>query len=201
MKNGNKIFYIIILIFLGLGCKKESLKQETFSEPTLYVRGNLNGDTLDFTAGQNLITSSTYNIEVDTFRYFNFQFERKDNWGIPSLEIRFNNYKSPYSDLKSDLENTLKVKSYNYTESGFPGGDLYQFSKITITYIDSLSYIYTSKNNYHNIGNFSIYKTEKTIAKNNKMYLKIYIHFDCILNNSNKYIQLKNGEAVIAFEY
>lgn len=192
---------IFVLICITFGCKKESLKPETINGPTLYLRGNLDGDTLFFVAGLNSITSSTYNIEVDTFRYFNFQFEKKDNWGIPSIEIRFNNYKSPYSDLKTDLENTFKVKSYLFTDPGFQGSDPYQFSRVTITYIDSLSYIYNSRNSYHDLGNFQIYKIENITTGDKKNYLKLFIHFECILNSSKTFVELKNAEAVIAFEY
>lgn len=195
------ILYIFLLIVITTGCKKESLTSDNISEPVLYVRGNIDGDTLVFVAGLNSITSSTYNIEVDTFRYFNFQFERKDNWGIPRLEIRFNNYKSPFSDLKTDMENTFKVQNYFFTEPGYPPNNPYQFSRVTITYIDSLSYIFDSRNSYHDLGNFEIYKMEYVSTKQKKNYLKLYIHFNCILNSSKTFIELSNAEAVIAFEY
>lgn len=199
--NKHNILLAFLLIFLATGCKKERLTADNISEPVLYVRGNIDGDTLVFVAGLNSITSSTYNIEVDTFRYFNFQFEKKDNWGIPRLEVRFNNYKSPFSDLKTDLENTFKVQNYLYTEPGYPPNNPYQFSRVTITYIDSLSYIFDSRNSYHDMGNFEIYKMEYVNTKQNKNYLKLYIHFNCILNSSKTFIELTNAEAVIAFEY
>ena len=199
--NKHNILLAFLLIVLAAGCKKESLTSDIISEPVLYVRGNIDGDTLVFVAGLNSITSSTYNIEVDTFRYFNFQFEKKDNWGIPRLEIRFNNYKSPFSDLKTDMENTFKIQNYLYTEPGYPSNNPYQFSRVTITYIDSLSYIFDSRNSYHDLGNFEIYKMEYVSTKQKKNYLKIYIHFNCILNSSKTFIELSNAEAVIAFEY
>ncbi len=200
-KSHSLLILIFVMICITFGCKKESFKPEKNDGPTLYLRGNLDGDTLIFVAGLNSITSSTYNIEVDTFRYFNFQFEKKDNWGIPSIEVRFNNYKSPYSDLKTDLENTFKVQNYLFTEPGYPSSNPYQFSRVTITYVDSLSYIFNSRNSYHDYGNFEIYKIENVTTIEKKNYLKLYIHFECILNSSKTFIELKNAEAVIAFEY
>ncbi len=194
-------FFVFILIVIAVGCKKESLAPDSVGEAVLYFRGNIDGDSVVFVAGLNSITSSTYNIEVDTFRYFNFQFEKKDNWGIPSLEIRFNNYKSPYSDLKTDLENTFKVQNYLFTQPGYPSSNPNQFSRVTITYVNSMSYIFDSRNSYHDLGNFEIFKIEYVSNKQKKNYLKLYIHFNCILNSSNFYIDLKNAEAVIAFEY
>lgn len=194
--------FLSCILFLA-SCKKESLVINSFSEPALYVRGNFGNDSLDFTAGKNLISASPYNIEVDTFRFFNFQFECKDNWGIPCFEIRFNNCNSPFSDITSDLENTIKVGSYLYTEYGYPSVNPYQFSRITITYLDSYGNVYSSRNSYHDLGSFTIYKTEKYLSRDNKKYLKAFINFDCILINNKKedLVEFKYGQAVIAFEY
>ncbi len=200
-------FKIIFVVSIGIiqffySCKKESLKPDVVSEPSLYIRGNFDNDTLDFTAGRNMITASTYSIEVDTFRFFSFQLERKDNWGIPGFEIRFNNFKSPYGNITNDLENTIKPGNYLYSEQGYPPGNPYQYSRITITYYDSTGTVFSSRNPFHNSGSFGVYKTEKYLSNDNKMYLKAFINFNCILSNNKKETkEFKNGKAVIAYEY
>ncbi len=203
MKTNNFPFLSIILIcgiLLFYSCKKEVIEPDSESEPEFYIRGNLDGDTINFTAGVPPYYAISSVIDNDTNRTFCFQMYNNPDSCNPLFVIAIYNYSMLLGNIENDLDNTIKVGDYNYYQLSA----IFEMnSRVLIMYnnqnIDTNSSLIIDQPNC----SFVITKTENIVTNDNKKYKKAYINFNCFLKNEydNSPKEFKNGKAVIAFEY
>lgn len=77
------------------------------------------------------------------------------------------------------------------------------FSKIKMSYIDQNGITYSSETNQQPSGSsFSIHSVEEFKANNkNQTTKKLLVKFSCKLNNGSTFVNITNGEAMIAVSY
>ncbi len=206
MKTYTILFFVLLMsgvLFLG-SCKKESIEPSFADEPVLFIRGNLDGDSINYTAGLKSQFATPFIVdEQDTLRYFVFQMNEKNNPVKPLFKIIFFNYKIPFTDVRSDLDSTIKIGSYNYYGLlDLPPLPFFPFT-VFVNYIDQNGSNYSSSGIYQMSSSFLITKIEEYISNDNKKYKKAFLNFNCQLVRDDNLdtLELKNGNAVIAFGY
>lgn len=120
-------YYIVLMLLLALSCKKKEYPKSTEeNSPVFITKATINGEEIDFTAGQNgYQVFSSYS--QDTNNIYNFIAEVKKNdcdANCPrSLKIQINDYKALLPGQSPVIDSSLKKGTYDYLKD--QGGPSY----------------------------------------------------------------------------
>lgn len=145
--------------------------------------GNGNTSTLQ-NAANNYLSPGIYKVHLHVKDASNYVADAYKNVSTPGFSGCFTNFKF-YRDTISAVANP------------------YAFSNVTIRYTDNAGITYTSNDTLQTKDSyFRIISVEDYLNNNNnQLTKKLHVNFKCKVFNGSNYLQIDNGDAVIAVAY
>lgn len=112
-----KRILIFAIIIIAASCKKEKIDATTdIGTPVFYIEGTINGQPLNYTAGNNNYYMNTgFEADNNDVLWLSGTFGKEDcNGCINSLKIELSDYKKRNSGLIDDISTVLTAGNFQY---------------------------------------------------------------------------------------
>ncbi|MEO6132373.1 MAG: hypothetical protein ABIQ02_11030 [Saprospiraceae bacterium] len=191
-----KLLTVLFTFSFICSCEKEHLEPTPppgSTEPLVYIRANLNHDSIYLAGGKDSYVGSVSVSDLLTNRAFNFTLKNTHHPLHSYFQISINNYQSIQGALPDDLNNTIFPGIRHYQDTG-------HFIPLaaTVVWIDPAGIRFSSDASAQT-QSFIINSVEEVIFENNH-FKKALLEFDCTLSDDHGHvIHLTHGKANVLY--
>ena len=195
-------------------CEKKTIEPSKTEQAPIYIRARIDGDTVNYTSGQNHCVGVSFRDNFNPQQAFTFSMENTQNPQEKYLEVVFFASEMLAQEENVDIDSVIRAGKYLYCPYCLLGDTLKENDTTIIWppvnsnggveinwYKDGVRY--ASEFDYwdNDSTSFVVTATED-IIHGSKKYKKVEIDFKCTLYNATNAdeITVENGKAVIVFE-